>query len=137
MSSEGDRELVYMYIDHLYNKYEKGVPVRLIKDYMEDEFEGSSENLSSSLKSLLEEGLIERDKYGFKPLTGAKALRRQMEMEEVVPFTRVGEDLPESHLDKVYSFSTPLIKPVGRFGLIPTSPSLSENKKWERLYREG
>ena len=90
----------------------------------------SEDYVNSVLNTLVRKGFITKSKAGYKPLERTAALRRQLEMEEVQPFTREFGETAEAHIDKSWDFRTPLMKPKagGKFGLGATGHLIQSDR---------
>lgn len=133
--------VAYGYLSSLYGRLRKPVPAKLILASMRSDVpEGKWKlgEVEEALGSLEGKELIAREGRGYLPLTKEVALRLQLGMEEVKPFTREPGEVPESHMDKVWSGDIrDLVKPTfgNEYGLYPVS-QYNEEKIWKGLTLE-
>jgi len=136
-----EEDVVYGYLAELYGKLNKPVTGRMLAYAMDREISGSSGkfHVEESLEDLLRKGLISWEGGGYTPLRRSIAFRKQLEMEEVEPFTREYGESAESHVDKVWDFRTALTKPEagGKWGLAPTSHFFYKDRPWKGLTQEN
>lgn len=133
-------DVVYGYLDSLYRKSGRPVTAAAMASAMEREVPGSTSryDVEDALDSLEDRYLVKRIGKGYITLRRGEALERQLEMEEVEPFTREYGEVPEAHVDKVWDFRTALTKPSagGKWGLAPTSHYFYKDKPWTGLTQE-
>lgn len=132
-----DGEVVYLYLTHVYNELNRPVTARMLAKAMDKDDSGSSSfyDIQGSLDSLYERHLIRKGRIGYEPLDLSSALRRQLLMDEVEPFVREYGETAEAHVDKVWDFRTPLIKPAagGIWGLGPVGHLILYDRLWKGL----
>jgi len=134
-------DVVHGYLVELYRRFGRPVPALVLLVTMKRDVPDSEWKLGDvkeALDSLVEQELILEKGGGYKPLAFVGALRRQLQVEEVEPFTREYGETPEAHIDKVWDFRTALTKPEagGKYGLYPTSHYFIEDKRWRGLVQE-
>lgn len=133
-----DEDIVYEYlVDYYREGGGKAVLSTTLSRIIQRDTHGgvSEDHVNSILNTLEKKGLISKSKAGYKPLERSAALRRQLEMEEVQPFTREFGETAEAHIDKPWDFRTPLMKPKagGKFGLGATGHLIQSDRAWRGL----
>lgn len=133
-------DVVYGYMKQVYDETDRPVTTGMIASVMNKDLPGSGDRfvIRDSLDSLADRRLISWEGQGYVPLVRSSALRRQVEMEEVRPFTREYGETPEAHEDRVWDFRTALTKPEagGKWGLGATGHLIPSDRRWTGLTQE-
>ena len=134
-------DVVQGYLISLYRRFRRPVSAGIVYAEMLldiPEAKWSLEDVEEALESLKGKELIAKIGRGYKPLVREEALRQQMAMEEVRPFTREPFETQEAHLDKIWKGDIrDLQLPTfgNEYGLYPVC-QFNEEKPWRGLTKD-
>jgi len=131
-------DLVFELLVENYKWVGKPIPASSLTRFMSKTFGRrlAEEQVVDALESLSERELIQKVGGGYRPATKALALKAQLRMEEVTPFTREPGEIAESHMDKVWEGDIrELEKPEagGEYGLYPVNIYFNKDLRWKGL----
>jgi hypothetical protein len=134
-------DVVYSYLVELYKKVGGPILPSWLANGMSRDVGERVElsRVNEALKSLEDKELIIRLGKGYVPHTKEVDFTIQLGMEKVKPFSREPGEVPESHMDKVWSGDIrDLVKPTfgNEYGLYPVVQYSVEDKVWKGLVKE-